>query len=1090
MEFLIEYFVDLAAAKKIIEENFTNWTSGNEIIDNFIQEKQLKYNRDDAVFEWIPYSELIDIKEIGNNCLTTAVWKKGPLYCKNEWIRESYEDVVLRFLHDTQNINDVLEKVESYLLYKKRYKAHKYKCYNYGISQDPNTKVYILVFSNAYLYYYCKKCGNEYERKYGNEYFTFCKTCIIDYLKNNLTSWTSGNGKIDKLIQEKQLEYGKNGTVFKWIPYNEFIDVEEIENSCLATAIWKEGSLHYDKNENEFVRISYKKVILRFLQNTDEVRSYTFQNIEWSNEYYKHKWNKWCKPCQINHLKNNFSNWTSGDKNINDFIRKKQLKTERCDDIIFEWIPYNEFFEIKEMDVDGFATAIWKDGPLIYNENSNKLIRKSYKPVCLKYLHDNINNSFLKNEIKPYLKYHKVKVYGLSQNTNTKVYILVLSEAYFNYCCEKCGKKCKIDIKRCKSCLINHLKINFINRTSGKKEIDIFIQKMQLEINDFYDTVFEWIPYNEFIEIEEMDGTRFATAIWKDGPLFHGKLIRRPYEKVYLKHLRDSLNITNKLLKKEVESYYKYSSNVYGLSQHPDTRVYILIFKNEYFNKYCEKCGNYYIYNRFCELCQINHLKNNFINWTSGIEKIDDFIQKMQLKIVEFDDIVFEWIPYDNFIDTKEIGKDAFTTAIWKDGPLYYSIRNNKYERKSNKKVLLKCLYNSQNVNNSFLNQITYSANESYGLSQNPNTKDFILVLQLKYYCENCGKKYDNQFEIQNKSCIVCQINHENDKINDLIQEMRLKIDYNYDSNKYGIIFEWIPYDQFDDIKEIGKGGFSTVYSAIWKDGLLHYDNRSEKWKRKSIKVALKCLYDSQNFLDNFINEVKAYPNQKIDNILKIYGISQNLDTKNYIMVLEYAEGGNFNNYLEKNHESFDWFSGLEVLNNIFEGLNKIHQKQMVHRDFHIGNILFTKISNFIEDKYEVYDNACISDMGLCRKIDDINEKSIYGVMPYVAPECWEPNPDNRPNCIEIKELIDLFYHSLDQNFEEKRQQHYEIEKQFNETQECRKESLLSIKNSHLTTHKQAIYTSRLLNPFTENLSRCDDNINNSTVEITDFTNL
>ncbi|CAB4478360.1 unnamed protein product [Rhizophagus irregularis] len=94
-----------------------------------------------------------------------------------------------------------------------------------------------------------------------------------------------------------------------------------------------------------------------------------------------------------------------------------------------------------------------------------------------------------------------------------------------------------------------------------------------------------------------------------------------------------------------------------------------------------------------------------------------------------------------------------------------------------------------------------------------------------------------------------------------------------------GMIFEWIPYDQFNDIKEIGYG-LSLDY----------------KWKRESnTKVALKCLHNSQNFLDEFINEVKAYPNQKIDNILKIYGISQNPTTKDYIMVLEYAED-NFNN--------------------------------------------------------------------------------------------------------------------------------------------------------------------------------------------------
>jgi hypothetical protein len=69
------------------------------------------------------------------------------------------------------------------------------------------------------------------------------------------------------------------------------------------------------------------------------------------------------------------------------------------------------------------------------------------------------------------------------------------------------------------------------------------------------------------------------------------------------------------------------------------------------------------------------------------------------------------------------------------------------------------------------------------------------------------------------------------------------------------MIFEWIPYDQFNDIKEIGKGGFSTVYSAIWKNGLLSYIG--SEWRRiPNTRVALKCLYNSCDSLDEFINEV------------------------------------------------------------------------------------------------------------------------------------------------------------------------------------------------------------------------------------------
>jgi serine/threonine protein kinase len=102
-----------------------------------------------------------------------------------------------------------------------------------------------------------------------------------------------------------------------------------------------------------------------------------------------------------------------------------------------------------------------------------------------------------------------------------------------------------------------------------------------------------------------------------------------------------------------------------------------------------------------------------------------------------------------------------------------------------------------------------------------------------------------------------CQTNHENKKINDLIQEIRLSIDHN--SSDSNMIFEWIPFDQFNDIKEIGKGGFSTVYSAIWKNGLLHYykNKNNNEWKREpNTKVALKCLHNSHDSLDEFINEV------------------------------------------------------------------------------------------------------------------------------------------------------------------------------------------------------------------------------------------
>ena len=80
---------------------------------------------------------------------------------------------------------------------------------------------------------------------------------------------------------------------------------------------------------------------------------------------------------------------------------------------------------------------------------------------------------------------------------------------------------------------------------------------------------------------------------------------------------------------------------------------------------------------------------------------------------------------------------------------------------------------------------------------------------------------------------------------------MQLKINDHKD-----IIFEWIPYNQFDGIKEIcNNGGFSTVYSAKWKDSPLYWNEK--KYIRYSNKtVALKCLDNSQNITDELLNEV------------------------------------------------------------------------------------------------------------------------------------------------------------------------------------------------------------------------------------------
>src|ERR1044072_2401836 len=47
---------------KLLQQDFPNWTSGNEFIDRFIQETQLYAQNGFEILEWIPYHKLVNIK--------------------------------------------------------------------------------------------------------------------------------------------------------------------------------------------------------------------------------------------------------------------------------------------------------------------------------------------------------------------------------------------------------------------------------------------------------------------------------------------------------------------------------------------------------------------------------------------------------------------------------------------------------------------------------------------------------------------------------------------------------------------------------------------------------------------------------------------------------------------------------------------------------------------------------------------------------------------------------------------------------------------------------------------------------------------
>ena len=71
-------------------------------------------------------------------------------------------------------------------------------------------------------------------------------------------------------------------------------------------------------------------------------------------------------------------------------------------------------------------------------------------------------------------------------------------------------------------------------------------------------------------------------------------------------------------------------------------------------------------------------------------------------------------------------------------------------------------------------------------------------------------------------------------------------------------IIEWIPYNQFKDVKKLTEGGFSTIYTATWTKGnIIDYNEKKKEFSYLgAFKVVLKCLNNSSDIGKGFFEEV------------------------------------------------------------------------------------------------------------------------------------------------------------------------------------------------------------------------------------------
>ncbi|POG63478.1 kinase-like domain-containing protein, partial [Rhizophagus irregularis DAOM 181602=DAOM 197198] len=176
----------------------------------------------------------------------------------------------------------------------------------------------------------------------------------------------------------------------------------------------------------------------------------------------------------------------------------------------------------------------------------------------------------------------------------------------------------------------------------------------------------------------------------------------------------------------------------------------------------------------------------------------------------------------------------------------------------------------------------------------------------------------------------------------------------------------WIPYNKFKNVEYLNEGGFGTIYKANWSNGVG--------------EVILKCHKNLNENLNEFLKEWEYHTSVLSSiNIIDIYGFTKDPNTSKYMVVMDYANKGNLRENLTSIVKN-NWNQKLYMLYEIISGLSKIHEKNLIHCDFHDGNIL----NHSNKDKDKIY----ISDLGLCQPIKSFLEKyDIYGVISFMAPE-------------------------------------------------------------------------------------------------------
>ena len=172
--------------------------------------------------------------------------------------------------------------------------------------------------------------------------------------------------------------------------------------------------------------------------------------------------------------------------------------------------------------------------------------------------------------------------------------------------------------------------------------------------------------------------------------------------------------------------------------------------------------------------------------------------------------------------------------------------------------------------------------------------------------------------------------------------------------------------DRYEIETLIGQGGMSYVYRA----------NDRKMGRVVAVKVLKEEYCEDEDFIRKFQNEAQAAAKLNHPNIVAVYDIVDNPETKLHYIVMELVEGITLKNYI-KRAGRMDSQETIAIALQAAAGIELAHKMGIVHRDIKPQNIIVDSEGN-----------VKVADFGIARAATQQTvNATVMGSVHYISPE-------------------------------------------------------------------------------------------------------